>query len=46
MEKYARQQCDFIEWIMFRKDHGTIVIGTMSDQIRVKLRRFNRPHDD
>ncbi len=45
MTKYAQLQCDFIEWVMFRKDHGTIVIGTMSDEVQGKIRRFSRPHD-
>jgi delta24-sterol reductase len=45
MKKYALQECDFIEWIMFRKDHGTIVVGTMSDEVRGKIRRFSRPQD-
>jgi FAD/FMN-containing dehydrogenase len=45
MKKYAREGCDFVEWIMFRKDHGTIVTGTMSDGVQGKVRRFSRPHD-
>jgi delta24-sterol reductase len=46
MKKYARDECDFIEWIMFGKDHGTIVIGTMSNEIRGNVRRFSRPQDN
>jgi len=45
MKKYALQGCDFIEWIMFRKDYGAIVVGTMSDEVRGEVRRFSRPHD-
>jgi Delta24-sterol reductase len=45
MKKYARDNVDFIEWIMFRKDHGTIVVGNMSDDVRGKVQRFSRPHD-
>jgi delta24-sterol reductase len=45
MKQYASQQCDFVEWIMFRKDHGTIVVGTMSDEVQGKIKRFSRPQD-
>ncbi len=45
MKLYADKKSDFIEWIMFKKDHGTIVIGTMSNQVKGTVRRFSRPHD-
>ncbi len=45
MQMYADMKCDFIEWFMFSKGHGAIVIGTMSDEIQGRLRRFSRPYD-
>lgn len=45
MKKYAAGGCDFIEWVMFHKNHGAIVVGTMSDEVRGKIRRFSRPYD-
>lgn len=45
MKKYALQGCDFIEWIMFRRNHGTIVVGTMSDEVHGNIRCFSRPQD-
>ena len=46
MKKYAEAGSDFVEWGMFRKNHGTIVVGTMSDEVQGKVRRFSRPQDE
>ena len=45
MKIYNDKQSDFIEWVMFDKSHGAIVIGTMSDKVEGAVRRFSRPHD-
>lgn len=45
MASYAKDQCDFIEWVMFSKNRGTLVIGTMSDDVKGNVRRFSRPFD-
>lgn len=46
MTTYAASDCDFIEWIMFDRDHGAIVIGNMSDTATGRLRRFSRAYDN
>lgn len=46
MKNYAKQKYDFIEWIMFSKNHGAVVIGMMSNTVIGKIRRFSRPFDD
>jgi delta24-sterol reductase len=46
MKLYANDEADFVEWYMFSKDRGAIVIGTMSDEIQGKFRRFSRPQDN
>lgn len=46
MEKWSTAGCDFIEWIMFSKNHGAIVIGTLSDTAQGKVHRFSRAFDN
>jgi delta24-sterol reductase len=46
MKLYANDESDFGEGYMFSKDRGAIVIGTMSDEIQGKFRRFSRPQDN
>ncbi len=43
--KYTKQGFDFIECIMFRKDMGAVVVGTFTDGVIGKKKRFSRPFD-
>ena len=46
MEKFVKEGAQYIEWVMLRKNFGIIIIGTMSDTITGRLKRFSRPFDD
>lgn len=46
MTTYAKQSVDFIEWYMFSKDRGAFVVGSLSDEVKGKMRRFSRPFDN
>lgn len=44
MSRFASEgNCDFIEWVMFRPDHGAVVIGKLVDRPVGKIRRFRWP---
>lgn len=44
-QKYAKTSYDFVECGMFRKDCGSVVIGSLSDKVEGELLRFSRAHD-
>ncbi len=45
MKKFAKQKYNFIEWLMFDKNHGAVIVGTMSNTVVGRVRRFSRPFD-
>ncbi|MDB5182774.1 MAG: hypothetical protein JWO47_558 [Candidatus Saccharibacteria bacterium] len=46
MKHYANLGTDFVEWYMFSKDRGAVVVGTMTNKIQGRLLRFSRPQDN
>lgn len=45
MQSAATQNHDFIDGIMFGKDHGVIITGKLTDKKSGNLQRFSRAHD-
>lgn len=45
VSKESHKEHDFVDGIMFGKDHGVIITGKLSDEKRGRLRRFSRAHD-
>lgn len=46
MKQYADKGSDFVEWYMFSKDSGAVVIGSLVDNVEGHLLRFSRPQDN
>lgn len=44
-ERYTKEQCDFIEGIMFSKNQGSVIVGKLTNKISGKLQRFSRSFD-
>lgn len=42
---YTTSSCDFIECLMFKKNQGSVLVGTLSNTVEGKLRHFRRPYD-
>jgi delta24-sterol reductase len=45
MQHKTKGAYDFIDGIMFGKDHGVIIVGKLTDTKVAKVRRFSRAHD-
>jgi delta24-sterol reductase len=45
IEELAKQEIDFLDGIMFSKNLGVIISGSMTDKKRSKPVRFSRAHD-
>lgn len=45
LEQTAKEQHDFIDGILFGKDHGLVITGELSDTPHGKIRRFSRARD-
>lgn len=45
-ETYTKSDCDFIEAGMFRKDRGSVVVGTLSDTVVGSKKYFSRAWND
>ncbi len=46
LQKVAKASYDYIDGIMFGREHGVIMVGKLSDEKVGKVRRFTRAHDD
>ncbi len=42
---YTSASYDFIECLMFKKDHGSVIVGRLSDTVTGRMRRFSRAFD-
>ncbi len=45
LQRCAGEAYDFVDGIMFGKDHGVIIVGTLSDTKEGKVQRFSRARD-
>jgi len=45
LERSSKKDYDFIDGIMFGKDHGVVIVGKLSDEKVGKMQRFSRAHD-
>jgi delta24-sterol reductase len=45
MQSATKENYDFVDGIMFGKDHGVIIVGTLSDTTIGKMRHFSRAFD-
>lgn len=45
LQKASQRQHDFIDGIMFGKDHGVIITGELTNERAGRLQRFSRAHD-
>jgi delta24-sterol reductase len=45
MDKFMKSGNEFVEFLMFRKGFGSVVVGNMSASIKGRLRHFSRPYD-
>lgn len=45
LKKVSREAYDYIDGIMFGKDNGVIIVGSLSDHKAGKIRRFTRAFD-
>lgn len=45
LERSSKENHDFVDGIMFGKDHGVIIVGKLSDESVGSIHRFSRAYD-
>lgn len=46
IDEYCETDADFIDAIMFSRDHGVVMVGELSDTDDLPVERFTRPTDE